>query len=248
MIEIEQIGDCVLYRADCLDVLPLLSSVDATIVDPPYGINGSISNSRARKGKQSKGRYGDSFEDTPENIVKCIVPAIKKAILLSERAAVTPGSQNLWEYPKPKHVGSFQYPASDTISCWGRMAWQPILYYGKDPWPGTLKLDSRLNCTDSERNVDHPCPKPLKQWSWLVARASLPQETVLDPFMGSGTTGVACVNLNRKFIGIELDQKYFDIACKRIEDAVSRPRFDLPEHVKPKQEVFDLTANRETTQ
>jgi DNA modification methylase len=73
----------------------------------------------------------------------------------------------------------------------------------------------------------------------MVNRVSFEGETVLDPFMGSGTTGVACVRLGRKFIGIELEPRYFDIACKRISDELRRPRLDLGEPVqKPKQEAL----------
>jgi DNA modification methylase len=75
----------------------------------------------------------------------------------------------------------------------------------------------------------HPCPKPLKFTTWCVNKVSLEGETVLDPFMGSGTTGVACVNIRRRFIGIEIEEKYFDVACKRIEIAVSQRQFDFGE-------------------
>ncbi len=71
---------------------------------------------------------------------------------------------------------------------------------------------------------DHPCPKPLSWMEWLCDRASLPGDTIADPFMGSGTTGVACANLERKFIGIEIEPKYFDIACERIEAAYAQGR------------------------
>ena len=70
----------------------------------------------------------------------------------------------------------------------------------------------------------HPCPKPERYANWLVDRGAAQGETVCDPFMGSGTTGVACVKLGRKFIGIEKDSKYFDIACRRIDQAYAQPR------------------------
>jgi DNA modification methylase len=75
----------------------------------------------------------------------------------------------------------------------------------------------------------HPCPKPLKFTQWAVNKASLEGETVLDPFMGIGTTGVACVYLQRKFVGIEIEETYFDVACKRIELAVKQGQFDFEE-------------------
>jgi hypothetical protein len=85
----------------------------------------------------------------------------------------------------------------------------------------------------------HPHQKPVSLIEILLQK--LPkQRMILDPFMGSGTTGVACVNLSRSFIGIEIEPKYFDIACRRIEDALRRPRLPLDEPIKPKQEALDL--------
>ena len=86
--------------------------------------------------------------------------------------------------------------------------------------------------------VDHPTQKPLALMRWCLG--FLPDaETILDPFMGSGTTGVACVKLGRKFIGIEIDEGYFDIACKRIADAVARPDlFISRKPPEPKQEAL----------
>ncbi len=78
----------------------------------------------------------------------------------------------------------------------------------------------------------HPCPKPIQYAQWLVSRAAEMGQTVIDPFMGSGTTGVACANLGRKFIGIEIEPKYFDIACRRIEQAYKQPRLFKDEPVK----------------
>ena len=74
------------------------------------------------------------------------------------------------------------------------------------------------------RYYDHPCAKPIKTWTKLTNRATRYGETILDPFMGSGTTGVACANLGRKFIGIEIEEKYFDIACERIEATQAQGR------------------------
>jgi DNA modification methylase len=82
------------------------------------------------------------------------------------------------------------------------------------------------------QGAEHPTQKPIEVMAWCLG--FLPDaRTILDPFMGSGTTGVACVQLGRKFIGIELDPGYFDIACKRIENELRRPRLDLGEPVKP---------------
>ena len=88
----------------------------------------------------------------------------------------------------------------------------------------------------SEPDREHPTQKPIALMQWCVEKTT---GTVLDPFMGSGTTGVACANLGRKFIGIEIEPKYFDIACRRIEQAYKQPRLFADEIVKPsKQETF----------
>lgn len=91
--------------------------------------------------------------------------------------------------------------------------------------------------------VDHPCPKPESVWKKFIARFSREAEVVLDPFMGSGTTGVACVKLGRKFIGIEIEPKYFDIACRRIEQAYAQPDIFIEAEKKAEQQaLFDEAA------
>ena len=95
------------------------------------------------------------------------------------------------------------------------------------------------NCFSSTEQAEkncHPCPKPIKSWTTLLKRVTREGEIILDPFMGSGTTGVACVNLDRKFIGIEKEPKYFDIACRRIEEAYKQPRLFQEVKQQPKQE------------
>lgn len=90
------------------------------------------------------------------------------------------------------------------------------------------------------RSFCHPSQKPIEIMTWCVKSIPADGQTVLDPFMGSGTTGVACAKLGRKFIGIELDEKYFDIACKRIEEAYKQPDLFLPPPAKPVQTTMDI--------
>lgn len=235
-MRVEQIGDCTLYLADCREVLPTLGKVDRIISDPPYGVSDGVG-SGLRKNRKSKTAY-NCFSDTEQNCIDVIIPSVSAALNLAKSGAITTGFRMMHHYPKPAHVGSFQYPASTVMSCWGPCLWQPIFYYGKDPYQGHLRPDSFKNCNDVDRDTNHPCPKPLATWTKLVARTSLRNDVVLDLFTGSGTTGVACVNLVRKFIGIELDPDYFDIACKRIAEAYKQPRlFDEPTP-KPKQDSF----------
>lgn len=219
MVEPVIIGRAKLYLGDCRDIIPLVEA-DRVVADPPYGVAGGWgSGLRKASGRGAKSNYRAAFNDNAEYIERVCAPAIRLCVERFASVALTPGVKNMRLYPPPAHIGSFQYPGSTVMSCWGPMLWQPILFYGRDPHQGRLRPDSRPNCNDVDRDTDHPCPKPLKQWQWLVERASLAGETVFDPFMGSGTTGVACAALGRDFVGCELDAKHFATACKRIEDA-----------------------------
>ncbi len=220
-MRVEQIGDCTLYLADCMDVLPTLGKVDAVVTDPPYGLgapSGTLSLARAHK------RSYISTDDTEANVIDVYVPAIKAALRLSGgRGLVTPGGKNAWHYPKPDVLGGFYQPASCGMCAWGRQTFQPILFYGKDPNAGKTIQHTTYLLTEAASTDLHPCAKPMKATQWMVGRVSVENETILDPFMGSGTTGVACVKMGRKFIGIEREESYFEIACKRIREAYAQP-------------------------
>ncbi len=210
------IGSAILYHGDCLEILPTLDKVDAVITDPPYGIGertGKIS-----KDRQHKNTY-TMFEDSREFIIDVVIPSINICKEISSRMILTPGSKNMWLYPEPDALGGFYQPAAIGMCSWGRQTFQPILYYGKDPMAGKTIQHTTYSLTERASDDRHPCAKPIKAWAWVVSRGSLEDDTVLDPFMGSGTTGVACANLGRQFIGIEIEKKYFDIACERIKAA-----------------------------
>ena len=209
----EVIGSCELYLGDCLEILPLLGKVDAVVTDPPYGLSGADTD---------KNNYA-SFSDTPADVLRLVSSVLDSGVW--ERLVMTPGQRMMFSYREPAAVGAFYYPAGTGSCSWGFVGWQPIFYYGKDPLlqDGKGRAANSFVSTEQAEQNGHPCPKPIGQWKRLLKRVTRDQETVLDPFMGSGTTGVACVKLGRKFIGIEIDEGYFDIACRRIEDAVSRP-------------------------
>jgi DNA modification methylase len=206
-----------IWHGDCREFFYKLRLADVIVTDPPYGINGASNSLISGK---SKGDYDtEAFEDTPDYVSEVIVPVLAEMRIYIPRAVLTPGQVNIYRYPEPEHVGVFYYPASTSISRWGMRLWQPIFYYGKDPYQGKLREDSKI-CYDSDRETDHPCPKPLKSWKWLVGRASLEGETILDPFMGSGTTLRAAKDLGRKAIGIEIHEPYCEIAAKRLSQEV----------------------------
>jgi DNA modification methylase len=228
------IGNAVLYLADCNDVAPLLEPVDCLITDPPYGL-GSLSGTISKQ--RNKNSY-DSYEDTEDNLIKNVIPAIVKMLELSNgRGLITPGGKCLQLYPRARAIGGFYQPASVGMCGWGFAGFNPVLFYGKDPRDGKGQTSTSTVLTEKASNNEHPCAKPIGAMRWMVNKGSLEGETVLDPFMGSGTTGVACVELGRNFIGIEKDQKYFEIACQRIEHAYSQGQL-FHSLSKPKQETL----------
>ncbi|MEB3214433.1 MAG: site-specific DNA-methyltransferase [Leptolyngbyaceae bacterium] len=205
------------------------------MTDPPYGVDGGS----GTEGTQSKKtKYTGTFPDTREYLESVCAPAVRMALSIAKRGAVTPGNPNCFIYPEPEDLGGLYQPAATGLSKWGRSTFQPVLFYGKDPRAGLTISAKHLSVTrPAEDGHTHPCPKPIYVMVWLVEKVSLFGETILDPFMGSGTTGVACVNLGRSFIGIEIDPGYFDIAVKRITDAHRQADFfiDKPAPVKPEQ-------------
>lgn len=210
-------GTVQLYCADCRDILPHLGKVDAVVTDPPYGIDGSSGTIGLARAKAA---YSGNWEDSLDAVRTIFAPVINTCIDMARSIVMTPGTKHAWEYPKPAAIGMIDQPASVGLCSWGATTCQPVLFYGKDPRLGksigrlTFKGDLRIP------DVNHPCPKPLAVVEWMVQRASLEQETVFDPFMGSGTTGVAAIKLGRSFVGIEIERVYFEIAKERIMDAL----------------------------
>lgn len=225
MNKIETIGNGVtLYLGDCREILPTLGNVDAIISDPPYGVDfkgKATKHTRATRG--SPGGYVSGDTDIGPNV-------IKSAIEQADRAIIFPGTRLMFEYPKPYEIGAVYCPSGAGLGRWGFTVFHPMLFYGMG-LPHTRQGPSGFESFDTVDDCGHPCPKPLRWMEWAVAKSTLPGQTVVDPFMGSGTTGMAAVKLGRQFIGIELEPTYFDIACKRIEHATKQPDFFIE---KPK--------------
>jgi site-specific DNA-methyltransferase (adenine-specific) len=244
-MRIETIAEGVtLYLGDCLQVMrsfPPCFRVDAVITDPPYGVDLTA---KQNKWVKNEGAGYASIEDTPDFVRSVVVPAISASIEIARNALVTPGTRNTFSYPTPVAIGGVFNPNGAGSGKWGFECLAPILYYGKDPYlaagKGRRPNSWEQPATDFSEKNGHPCPKPMGMMRWLVARGSLPGETVLDPFMGSGTTGVAAIRLGRKFIGIEIEPKYFDIACKRIQAALDAPDMFIERPKPAKQEALEL--------
>jgi hypothetical protein len=220
MGESVQIGNAILIHADCrdwMDSVPECFRVDALITDPPYNVD--------FVGKRTK--HTCAAHDEPggyESGDSAVGPTVvAKALEKAARAVVFPGNRLIFDYPKPYEMGCVYCPSGAGLGRWGFTVIHPMLFYGVG-LPHTRQGPSGFESFQLADVNGHPCPKPVKWMEWAVAKCTLEDQTVLDPFMGSGTTGVACANLGRKFIGIEIEPKYFDIACQRIEAAYAQGR------------------------
>jgi site-specific DNA-methyltransferase (adenine-specific) len=210
-----------IYHGDCREILPHVTA-DVVVTDPPYGVEFSGKKAKFSDGSVRLRPGGYSIPDTPEYIVSVVAPALRQCIERFGRAVVTPGTRSLWLYPPADDVGCWFSAAGTGIGRWGFTCMQPILYYGKDPHlPSGASANSIGQVyPNSSNEFDHPCAKPMPLVAWLVRKASSPGETVIDPFMGSGTTLRAAKDLGRKAIGIEIEERYCEIAAKRLAQDV----------------------------
>lgn len=241
--EREQIGGCTLYRGDCLEILPTLTRVDAVVTDPPYGVGlGS------KKSLRKHGGYGShlrqppyrSYEDTYANFCAQIVPRLNLALDHSPVAAVFTGP-HIHEQRKPTAMGGVYFPAAGGRTAWGSKTLLPVLFYGIPPRAGQHRrtvLHAGANDTHITVGVEHPCVKPVAWMAWLVQLASDPGGQICDPFAGTFTTAVACVQLGRRCVSIELEQAYFDEGCRRVEEVYAQGDFFRSVHVARQQTLF----------
>jgi hypothetical protein len=230
---IETIGKGVtLYMGDCREILPTLGKVDAVVTDPPYGIGLEV---KTRSTKSNDVYAGGAYH-TEFNKVAGDESEFDPAPLL-EWPCILWGANNY----------AAKLPASNGWLCWYKgggisgfkmseceLAWSNVVKSTRHidhMWHG-FKRASEVG-----DRVLHPTQKPVEVMRWCLGFVS--GSTILDPFMGSGTTGVAAVKLGRKFIGIEIDEKYFDIACRRIQAAVDSPDMFVERPFEPKQESWD---------
>ena len=209
MTEPVTIGDATLYLGDCRDILPTLDKVDAVVTDPPYGIGEAAGANKSRSKLAVAKDYGDDAWDNEP-----IAPETLAMVRAAARWQVIFGG-NYYECPPAKCwlVWDKQNGASDFADC--ELAWTNLpkaVRLIQYRWAGMLRANN-------EPRGDHPTQKPIGVMRWCIGHLPEPNETILDPFMGSGTTGVAAVQMGRKFIGIERERRYFDIACERIEQA-----------------------------
>ena len=210
-----------IYHGDCREILPEVSA-DVLVTDPPYGMNlGKHKGATDKRSRELRRESYASYDDTPENYTAIVVPAVALALSVTDRGAVFGPAPSIWSLPPPSAMGGIFIPAANGRSPWGFQNLAPILLYGGAP---DLNLGSKQTMIRGTGRADkecgHPCPKPMPWILWLVGLVSREGETILDPFMGSGTTLRAAKDLGRRAIGIEIEEKYCEIAANRLAQDV----------------------------
>lgn len=211
-MRVERIGDATLYLGDCMDVLPTLPMIDCAITDPPFGVGNFVQTTGRIMGRgASKGKQVEWNEAPP-------APAFFAALQAKTRHRIIWGANFfncfedrggaiIWD----KCQGMPNFSKADIASCTHYQKTEIV----RIPW---------TNFTVTHKaETDHPCERPVALYEWCVQY--LPGvASVLDPYMGSGSTGVACARLGKTYHGIEREPQYFDAACERIAAAYAQGR------------------------
>ena len=219
-----------LYNADCLDVLPI--EADAVISDPPYGMDWNVNTMRFSGGKSPRVVRG-KFRSSPVIKIHGDDKPFDPSPWLDYPAVVLWGSNHyanklplgttlVWLKRHPELYGSF---LSDAEMAWMKTGVGIYCYYKQFPPPIRAMESGGDPCNPL---AVHPTQKPIGLMAWCMERAKVPQgATVLDPYMGSGTTAIACIRTGRKFVGIEKDERHYQTACERVEAELRQQKLNI---------------------
>jgi DNA modification methylase len=233
----EQIGPHTLYLGDCMEVMPTLGRFDAVVTDPPYGIGEAAGRSKGRTSGLScslrgTSKYQVDYGDASWDNETCD-DAVALAMKSSRHSIVFGGNY-------------YDLPPTSCWLIWDKLNGSTDFADCELAWTNLPKAVRRLRflwngCLRRERHIprEHPTQKPVEVMRWCISHLPDTATTILDPFMGSGTTGVAAQKLGCVFTGIEQDERYFDIACRRIEEAMRQPDLFV-DQAKAKDEQIDL--------
>jgi len=225
----EVIGDCTLYQGDCLEVMTTLGEFDAVVTDPPYGMSFRSNYRKSKHAAIANDKDCGLFEWA------CQIPVRHSRYVFCRW-------DNLLEASRPRSCVTWvknNWSMGDLSHEHARQTEVALFYPGPEhDFPNGRPTD--VIQASRTGNEHHPTEKPV---ALMRAVVSWTRGQVLDPFMGSGTTGVACVNLGRKFTGIEIDPGYFDIAVRRIEEAYKQPRLFEEPAPKPVQERISFDGD-----
>lgn len=240
-MRVEQIQDATLYLGDCRDTFPLVGEVDCVITDPPYSDNThkmAKTNKGAGHGTKLITFSALSNDDFIEVAERCLAAArgwvvmtcdYKHAALFYERQEFV--RLGAWVKPNPMPQISADRPGQGFEAVL-------ILHSGRVPKSWNRGGGSGVWTFPVHTGADVPTQKPLNLAMSFVSDFTRRGEVVFDPFLGSGTTGVACAKLGRKFVGCEVNPQHFDIACRRIEAAYKQPDMFVERPPPPKQEAM----------
>ena len=199
-----------LYHGDCLEILPDLGEVGSVVTDPPYGIErfkkGFGTTRFKGHGAEKKGIEWDKRPDQQD--LNLLIELSQEQIIWGANNFTLPESEYFLVWDKMQTVDNF---ASAELA------------YTNIKQPAKVFRYSIHQHNQDEKVKAHPTQKPVRLMEWCLSFLKA-EGIVLDPYMGSGTTGVACANMSRKFIGIEIDKGYFDKACERIDAAYAQGR------------------------
>lgn len=226
-MRVEQIGDCTLYLADNREVLPTLQPCDLLLTDPPYGIDAAGRGTIGTSKKAPVTDYGKSDwdrEPVPQSFIDASIAKAKCAAIFGGNYYALPPT-SCWLVWDKMNTGDF----ADCELAWTN--WPTAVRRIQWMWNGMLRK--------GREERFHPTQKPLGVMVWALGLAPA-SRTVLDPWMGSGTTGVACAKTGRAFVGIEREPRYFDVACRRIEAAYAAPDMFVEPPAAPVQETFNV--------
>lgn len=233
MSRVEIIGNATLHLGDALEIMPTLDPVSHIISDPPYeaslhAAKAHLSNLRKDTGPELKEINFDSVDAIRPAVVReaerlcqgwfiafCTVEGVAKWADEINLSAMKYKRACIWVKPDSTPQLNGQCPAqgAECFVC----AWAGT---GHSKWNGGGKRGVYTHLVNNqERSGLHPTEKPRRLMAEIIKDFTLPGETILDPFSGVGTTGVAAVMMGRRFIGIELNEQYFDVMCRRIENA-----------------------------
>jgi hypothetical protein len=215
-----QIGEHRLLCGSCTDKQSVErltggEQMNVCLTDPPYGLDET---------KDSGKNDYDQYDDSKQNLALLAAQWLPIACDISPVVVFSPGVTNAWMYPEANWIMCWFYGGGQLRSSWGFNCWQPFLCYGKDPSlasgnggrPDAVDMNTPANAQD----IDHPCPKPMKLWEWFIHRLSFSNtDNLYEPFAGSGTTLVACQNLNRKCYAIEISESYCAVILERMQTA-----------------------------
>jgi DNA modification methylase len=225
--DIVRIGDATLIHADCRDVLPTTDALGGLVTDPPFNV-----------GKD----YGVHNDSMPEPEYLAWIGDILKmcARITSQQWVVVPTSKLrlFWEMLPTAELVIVPMSAGYAVRSGWTQKWAGLLVAGnppKNPWNLWEGIRHRgEGYFFREETYGHPGYTPQAIMTRAVKTSAL--DSILDPFMGTGTSGVAAIENGCKFVGIEINRKYFDIACERIERAYAQGKLFHPELAKPEQQ------------